>query len=146
MTDEADVVALQTRLSAFVREFGLHQPERTPCGQPIPVSEAHAMLELAQHGQLAQHELGTRLRLEKSTVSRLVGQLEKREWVTRARHGGDGRVSLLELTDVGRQVAEDLLAARAARFQRLLAAIPPDRRSTVLEGLSVLVEALRDDH
>jgi DNA-binding MarR family transcriptional regulator len=141
----SEAVALQARLAAFIRAFGLHQPERTPCGVPIPVSEAHAMLELERDGPMAQHELGARLRLEKSTVSRLVGQLESRGWVARSRGARDGRVTMLELTDAGRQSAVQLGAARADRFTRLLEAIPPDERTLVLDGLTILVEALRDD-
>jgi DNA-binding MarR family transcriptional regulator len=143
---EPDVAALQAEMAAFVRAFGLHQPESTPCGQPIPVSEAHAVMELDRDGPLPQHEIGTRLRLEKSTVSRLVGQLETRGWVTRARRDGDGRVVWLELTDQGRSAAANLAAARAAKFTRLLEAIPPAKRAGVLDSLSTLVEALRDDH
>src|SRR4051794_14684326 len=139
MTDPSDTATLQARLSAFIREFGLHQPERTPCGRPVPVSEAHALLELAQEGPLPQHDLGARLRLEKSTVSRLVGMLEKRAWITRIRDDTDGRVSVLHLTDAGRQAADQLIAARSARFARLLDAIPPDRRRTALDGLTILV-------
>ena len=46
-----DVVVLQARISAFVRAFGLHQPDQTPCGQPIPVSEAHAMTNYSSTGR-----------------------------------------------------------------------------------------------
>jgi DNA-binding MarR family transcriptional regulator len=139
-----DAAALQTQIAAFIRAFGLHQPERTPCGRPIPVSEAHGLMELDRDGPLPQHELGTRLRLEKSTVSRLVGQLEARGWVVRDRREQDGRVVWLELTEVGRTAAAELGAARAARFTCLLEAIPPDKRGTVMDGLNTLVEALRD--
>lgn len=65
----------------FVRNFGLHQPDRTPCGQPLPVSVAYALAEIARDGGLRQVELGRRLKLEKSTVSRLVANLRIRGWV-----------------------------------------------------------------
>lgn len=38
--------ALQDQIVGFIRAFGLHQPDRTPCGQPVPVSEAQALHEL----------------------------------------------------------------------------------------------------
>ena len=65
-----DVLALQDQMMALVRAFGLHQPDQTPCGQPIPVSEAYALAALAGEEPLTQQELGRRLRLEKSTISR----------------------------------------------------------------------------
>jgi DNA-binding MarR family transcriptional regulator len=138
-----DAQALQDRLVGFIRAFGLHQPERTPCGQPIPVSEAHALAELARDPPLGQAELARRLGLEKSTVSRLVGQLAGRGWLHRRPDPDDGRATLLALTPTGQQAAADLAAARAAKFTRLLDRIPPAERAAVLGALATLTEALR---
>lgn len=139
-----DAAALQAQITAFVRAFGLHQPDRTPCGQQIPVSEAHALVELQRDGPLPQHEVAARLQLEKSTVSRLVGQLYGRGWVERVKRDGDARVTWLALTDAGQASAARLADARAARFARLLDAIPEEKRDTVLDAITTLVEALRD--
>ena len=85
MQPDLDVVALEDRVAAFVRAFGLHRPDLTPCGEPVAVSQAHALGEMASTGPLAQWELAAALGLSKSTVSRLVGQLEERGWVVRDR-------------------------------------------------------------
>lgn len=137
-----DPAVLQEALAGFVRAFGLHQPETTPCGRPIPVSEAHALGELAQEGELRQAELTRRLRLQKSTVSRLVTQLSTRGWVERAPAPEDGRGVVLRLTTAGREAARNLAEARRDRFNRLLASIPAHERAGVLHALDVMVEAL----
>jgi DNA-binding MarR family transcriptional regulator len=129
-----------------VRAFGLHQPDRTPCGQPVPISEAHAVGELARDGQLTQTALAGRLRLEKSTVSRLVAQLIGRGWVRRVQRDGDARLVWLELTPDGSRAAGELAAARAARFADLLRNIPAGRRTAVIDALTTLVEAVADQH
>ena len=139
-----DVSALQDRMMALVHAFGLHQPDRTPCGRPVPVSEAHTLAALAEQAPMSQQELGSRLRLEKSTVSRLVQQMETHGWVARGDDERDGRVVRLSLTEQGRQTAADLAAARAAKFARLVAAIPDGQRAVVLSSLSILVEALHE--
>lgn len=139
-----DAVVLQARITAFVRAFGLHQPDVTPCGQPVPVSEAYALAELDRDGPMSQAQLCGRLRLEKSTVSRLVGQLIARGWVTRGKREGDARLVWLEVTDIGRKAAAELVAARAARFAGLLAGIPDQHHKTVLDALTLLVEAADD--
>lgn len=139
---ETDAAALQQQMVALVRAFGLHQPDQTPCGQPVPVAEAHALQELARAEALAQRDLAAWLRLEKSTVSRLVAQLERKGWVVRERSGEDARVFLLRLTDAGRKVAEQIAAARQARFATLLAAIPAAQRAEVVAALATLVEAI----
>jgi len=133
-------LALQEQMIALIRAFGLHQPDRTPCGQPVPVAEAHALLELTREEPLSQTDLCLRLRLEKSTVSRLVGQLEGRGWIVRQR---DGRAARLCLTDAGRTAAATLAAARQATFDRLLEAIPDTDREPVIAALKTLVEVLR---
>ncbi|HWT04391.1 MAG TPA: helix-turn-helix domain-containing protein, partial [Xanthomonadales bacterium] len=75
----------QGHMIALVRSLGLHKPDETPCGQPISVAEAHALLEIAREPGLTQNGLAARLRLEKSTVSRLAGMLQRRGWIRRAR-------------------------------------------------------------
>ena len=136
-------LSLQEQLVALIRAFGLHRPDQTPCGQPVAVAEAHALMELAQGAPLSQNDLVARLHLEKSTVSRLVGILETRGWIVRARSAQDGRACELRLTDTGRQIAADLAEARRTKFARVFDAIPEEARAAVLESLHILVEAMR---
>lgn len=100
------------------------------------------MSELAQEAALRQVELGRRLRLQKSTVSRLVRQMSVRAWVERAPAPDDGRGVVLRLTPSGRRVARNLAEARRERFSRFLEAIPAHERAGVLHALEVMVEAL----
>lgn len=136
------VAELQERLIAFVRVFGLLRPDATPCGQPLSVSEAHALLELCREPGLSQAALGERLHLEKSTVSRLVTQLERQGWVDRARQSTDKRVIQLHLTEPGRRTAARIATARADHFAKVLEHIPTAERQHVLDALGVLVHAV----
>jgi DNA-binding MarR family transcriptional regulator len=137
----ASLDALEPRLVAFVRAFGLHQTERTPCGEPISVSQAHALTELA--GQpLSQAELARRLRLDRSVVSRLADALEERGWLRREPHSQDQRAVRLVLTGEGRMAAERLAGARRARLATLLDGVPEAERDNVLRALEVLTDSL----
>ena len=127
----------------FIRAFGLHQPERTPCGEPITVSQAHALTELTTQ-PLTQAELARRLRLDRSVVSRLADALTERGWLCRERHAQDQRAVQLVLTDTGRQTADRLAGARRARMAIVLDAIPVDEREGVLHALDVLTRSLTD--
>jgi DNA-binding MarR family transcriptional regulator len=139
--EPADVAAAQDALMRFVRGFGLHQPDRTPCGQPLPVSEAHALTEIARDGRLRQVELARRLRLEKSTVSRLVTNLVTRGWIRRHIADEDGRGVLLELTEAGASAAHRLAEARQQRLTALLERVPEGERAAVVRALRTLAEA-----
>ncbi|MEV4460624.1 MarR family winged helix-turn-helix transcriptional regulator [Microbispora sp. NPDC049633] len=138
----SEEMRLQEAVARFVRAFGLHQPDRTPCGQPIPVSEAHALGELARDGALRQNDLAHRLRLEKSTTSRLVTQLIKRGWAERTPTPDDGRGVLVRLTPDGANAAAQLARARADRFSAVLGRVPEHERAAVLRALGVLTEAM----
>lgn len=134
---------LQSRIVEFVRAFGLHRPDETPCGAPVPVSEAHALAVLAERGALVQGELAAYLGLTKSTVSRLIDQLERRGWVLRRAGDVDARRRFVDLTTEGEKVAGDIAARRAQRMARLLEHIPEAERAAVLTALDALVEAAR---
>jgi DNA-binding MarR family transcriptional regulator len=108
---ETDALAFREQMVALVRAFGWHRPDQTPCGQAAPISEVHALIELARQETLPQHELGARSGLEKSTISRLVGQLEARGWAQRQRRRRDARVMVVSLTEKGRQAEEQFGAA-----------------------------------
>src|SRR5579862_1855517 len=107
---------LQRQMTSLIRAFGLHRPDLTPCGHPMGVSAAHALMELASGHPLTLNELAARLHLQKSTVSRLVDQLVLRRWVDRITHPRDGRAVLLQLTNKGQQVANRVAASREAKF------------------------------
>ena len=141
---EVTAYELEHTLAAFVRAFGLHQGDQTPCGVNISVSEAHTLAELARGGGLTQSDLVTFLRLEKSTVSRLVTGLGKRGWLLRETHPTDGRAHLLKLTAEGEKKAAQVVKARQEKFAALTQSLPETKRAAVLSALSTLVEALHE--
>lgn len=136
---------LHHRMVAFVRAFGLHRPDQTPCGAPVPVSEAHALAVLGEHGPLPQNGLARHLGLTKSTVSRLVDQLERRGWAERRVGQGDGRQRLVALTTEGTKAGGQIDEMRRQRMQRLLDNVPEADRPAVLAALDLLVAAARED-
>ena len=90
---------------------------------------------------MRQRELASRLRLEKSTVSRLVRKMEANRWIQRTCDRQDGRAVLIRLTRQGREAATQIARARQEKFARILSAIPPDKQSLVVEAVSILERA-----
>jgi len=140
---ENDAASLQRALSGLVRTLGLLRPDTTPCGQPITVTEAHALGELHDRGPLTQRELAVALGLQKSTVSRLVDQLDERDLARRSPNPVDRRSVLVTLTENGTVRAGRLAHARQALFADLIERLDPSDRRTVIDGLTRLEEAAR---
>lgn len=135
-----EVAELCEALFGFVRAFGLHRTDETPCGVPMSVSEAQALTFLLD-GAAAPSQLADRLALARSTVSRLLERLDAQGWVARQPDPVDGRSSQIVLSDAGRQMAERVLSARHLRLSRLLANIDESDRADVVRSLGLLAEA-----
>ena len=135
--------ALADDFVGFSRAFGVLRSDTTPCGQPMSVSTAHALCELASGAKLNQRDLATRLGLTSSSTSRLVDQLVAKGWAEREPDpdSSDTRVRLVRLTPVGNDTARRVLQARSERFSRLLDNVPQGKRSMVVESLNLLKEA-----
>lgn len=134
-----ELAELERHLTGFIRAFGLLAGDVTPCGEPVPVSEAHAVTELATAGPLSQRELGERLALTKGTVSRIVRLLVERGWVRRIRHDRGGVE--LRLTTAGRAAAKRIARRRQDRLAAMLDTVPALERQRVIDALALLAKA-----
>ncbi len=138
-----DAEHLRGLVQTFVRRFGLLLGDQTPCGQPISVSHAHALMLLSSHrNAVSQLELGQLLCIDKSNVTRLCARMEKLGHIRQARSPRDGRSRLVQLTPAGRTLARGVQRSSRERFRQLLAQVPKPKRKLVLEGLAALDEAL----
>jgi DNA-binding MarR family transcriptional regulator len=125
------------------RELGAHRPEHILPGWSLTLSEIYALSALAEQAPLSQAELGAALMLEKSSVSRLVQQLEQRGWVTRERDPRDSRLRLLRLTTPGEQINAQIQRHMFERHAELFNQLTAREQAALLEGLTALRRALR---
>lgn len=143
---DGDGPALRVLVQTFIRSIGLLAGDTTPCGKPLAVSHAHALMVLLERARLgatpAQRELGAALGIDKSNVARLCQKMEKAGHLRQARSRHDGRARLLLLTPRGRKVAEEVERSSRRRFEELAAAVPGARRPAVLSALAALNDAI----
>ena len=108
-------------------------------------TQCHLLTELARSGPLPLSELGTRVSLEKSWVSRAVEAMVERGLVTKERNPCDARSWLVTLTDAGRRAVDDLNRTLDAHAEQLLATLNARERAAVENSLLLLMQALRVD-
>lgn len=133
---------LRRHMQRLFRRFNVLAEGATPCGKPLSMAHAHALMLLASRERLSQQELGAELCIDKSNVARLCAKMVEAEHVTQRASQEDGRVRLIALTARGKRVAQEVEEASRARFGLLLSALPSSSRAKVITALEQLVEAM----
>jgi DNA-binding MarR family transcriptional regulator len=141
--DAAEAARLHELLTEVVRAAGLLQPDQTEAGQPVSPSHALALHELDTDAPLSQRDLAERLRLEKSSVSRLAAELERNGLLVRERDPDNPRQYRLRLTDHGRDTHAQIRTAFHGQYECWVAAMTPGERAALLKGLPALVRVIR---
>lgn len=134
---EDDLSALLRRLARLAALMERHEHG----GINASASELFAMEELAD-SPLTQSELGIRLALEKSTVSRLVSGLEAKGWVSRDRHLHNRRFSHVTLSKQGRDASRRAAADLQRRHTQIFEALSEEERAALALGVGALTRIL----
>jgi DNA-binding MarR family transcriptional regulator len=128
----------------LVHAGGLLHPETAAPGHGLTLSQAFALHALDTDPPLSQNDLAERLRLEKSSVSRMVAEMERKELLARERDPGNRRFYRLRLTDRGRKLHRSMATSFHGRFGRWAAAMTADERRSLYVGLSGMLRAMRE--
>jgi len=127
-----------------IREMGVLRPDQVLPGWSLSLSEIYALNILAERAPISQQDLGAALRLEKSSVTRLVQQLEQRGWIVRERDARDSRLRLLRLSELGARMTEEMHRHMHERHAELFDQLTPDEQSALMQGLTALRRALQN--
>src|SRR5436190_19672491 len=95
-----EVLPLRAASRDVIRELGFLQSSYVPA--EINHSHCHALFEL-ESGPMPKNELARRLRLDKSTTSRVVERLVEKGWIKPTRDRKDRRQAILRVTARGKQ-------------------------------------------
>lgn len=131
-------------LMDVIREMGVLRPDQVLPGWSLSLSEIYALNILAERAPISQQDLGAALLLEKSTVTRLVQQLEQRGWIVRERDARDSRLRLLRLSELGARMTEEMHRHMHERHAELFDQLTPDEQSALMQGLTALRHAMHN--
>ncbi|MFD0747112.1 MarR family winged helix-turn-helix transcriptional regulator [Phytohabitans flavus] len=93
---------------------------------------------------LSQRDLAERLRLEKSSVSRLASEMERKGWLVRERDPTNRRLYRLRLTDRGRALHAGMRGAFHDQYVRWVGEMTPAEREALVVGLTAFIRVLGD--
>ena len=141
-----DAETLRKLIRSFVRRFGLLDQSHTPCGLPMTVSDAHALVELLHNPGIEPLELSRRLGLSKSAVSRLLPRLKRRNQIRQVRNKEDRRAYSLYLTEKGKRTAKMIDKESLLMFEKILSGMPEHEAKQLLNSLPLLIRAISESH
>ncbi|UFN47743.1 helix-turn-helix domain-containing GNAT family N-acetyltransferase [Roseomonas sp. OT10] len=124
----------------LVRELGFLRGSLA--GTPLPPSAVHALLEIAAAPAMTAGGLCELLRLEKSSVSRMLRKLVQAGLVEERPEQADGRTKRLALTPSGRERAAQIDGFARRQVAAALDRLEPRQRGAVATGLALYADAL----
>ncbi|EHL96313.1 acetyltransferase, GNAT family [Acetobacteraceae bacterium AT-5844] len=141
MTDDPSTVASIRSVSRrLVRELGFMGGRFA--GTDLPPSAVHSLIEIGAAPGITARDLGEVLRLEKSSVSRMLQKLVSSGHVLVKGDTRDSRVKRLFLSPAGVERVAAIHAFADGQVKQALGRLAAGEDRTVLEGLRLYSEAL----
>jgi len=137
--DEVELVRYHSR--ELVRELGFIQLRSKKAN--LHASQVHALIEFSRHGSLSNDKLAQLLRLDKSSVSRLISQLKKSNLLEEIFDPNDKRRKLIKLTSDGQVLAEEVHLTANTLVTGALSHLSEENRQCVIQGLELYAQALK---
>jgi len=137
-----EIITLRSAVQQFIRLFGVLEQTETPCGFSMSLSQVFAMQEL-EKSSMSMKELAEKLRLERSSVSRLIDSLVKGGFVSRELNEQNRREVILRLTEKGEMSMKTLREQSIRFYESILSNVETNDQHKVLEGFQIFTAALR---
>jgi len=137
----ADITLIVQGLRRIVRALYTHSQE-VRAAYSLTAAQRWALRELLRRGRLPMGQLADALMVHQSSVSLLIGRLERRGLVRRVSGGTDRRVVNVELTRRGEILVADAPEAAHGRMMHGLDAISRKEVAELRAAVERLVETM----
>lgn len=137
---QRDAEALNAAVSDLVRIYQFRDRDKICC-YDISVTQCYALEALVEQGPCRSQTLAEALRLDKSTTTRVVDALVRKEYVERHPDPIDARAVSLQVTASGRALYDQINAELIEQQVDLLRDLDPDVRAGATEILRRLAKA-----
>lgn len=139
-----DALKLRTDIKKMIILTGVFESQNLsnrPFEKPLPTSQMMALEELEVE-KLTVWQLSNKLRLETSTVSRLVDKLVKMGLVYREVNEKNRRELFLHLTEKGHITVNRLREQSLIFYQRILNNLSESEQKIVVDGFELFIDSI----
>lgn len=152
-SEERPAAVPESDLDAAIRALLLLMPRMVGRVKRIPIPENLRSLDLSPRhlsmlslmlfdGPMTINELAARLEVAPTTVSLMVGELSRKNVLTRFEDETDRRRRIVDISEDMRPQIETWLANGARAWRQVLAPLTPEQRRTVVDTLRAYESAL----
>ncbi|MFB7271917.1 MarR family winged helix-turn-helix transcriptional regulator [Streptomyces sp. NPDC056244] len=126
------LVAVSARSLAAVEEHA---------GERVTLPQYRLLAVLAAHGDAKLVEVADRLGVNPSTAMRMLDRLIAAGLASRQSNPDNRRVTMLRLTPAGRELVEEVTAARHREIAAIVGRLTPAQRTALVRALTAFTEA-----
>lgn len=143
MSDEGNKI-LRELIRILVRDVGaLERNDASCCG--VSLTQCHAIVEIGRKEMISLVDLANLLGLDKSTMSRTINNLVESNLVIRELDMENRRYVIIQLTDKGRNVFENIEKNMNEYYQNIFESIPENKKKQVIESIELLKKAVESN-
>lgn len=106
------------------------------------ISQCYIMIYLLKNKSVTMNDISEKMNLDKSTITRIVGNLVRDGYIEKKRSQEDGRVILASLTATGKEKAIDLHSKVNNYYKQIIEQIPDGEVMQVVSSVNTLLKAL----
>lgn len=125
----------------YTREIGL-LAQHLPSSE-LSLAEARVLYELAQSQESMAADIVRTLGMDKAHVSRIISRFGAKSLLKSRTSPEHAKQKLLSLTENGKRAFADLNRATDSQVEELLARVPPDDRSRLVDGMQTIQAILK---
>ena len=128
-------------LQKAVRTFQILEREQIKI-HGFTSSQCYILLEIYKHQMLSINEISEKMRLDMSTITRIMNNLVRDELILRKRSVYDKRIVEAILTEKGKEIAQQLQKSIVNYYKGVISNLPRGHVREVMSAVELLVNAL----
>jgi DNA-binding MarR family transcriptional regulator len=142
LSDDQELDQLVTALLTASRALvGVSARSLVGVEDTVTLTQFRTLVVLHAHGVSRLNRLSERLKVNASTTLRTVERLKTAGLVDRRENPEDRREVIIELTERGRRLVDEVTARRRSAIEVIVLAMPAEQRTAMVDALLAFAEA-----